>query len=118
MPDGYEDPRCSAFEVRERGERARDRAFDVAQQGVGERLPPARPRGRAALAFARRSQGAAFQIAELVEHEQRMIAGAFVMAFPDAHLLLAMGRTDAGIHVEHDALRRTANMYAVDPLAG
>ena len=64
------------------------------------------------------TQRAAFQIAELVEHEQRMIAGAGVMAVPDAHLLLAMGRADARIHVEHDASRRTAAMHAVDPLAG
>ena len=42
-----------------------------------------------------RTQGAAFQIAELVEHEQRMIAGAVVMAVPDAHLLFAVRRTDA-----------------------
>jgi len=64
------------------------------------------------------SQRAAFQIAELVEHEQQMIAGAFVMPVPDAHLLFAMGRTDARIHVEHDASRRTAAMNTVDPLAG
>ena len=64
------------------------------------------------------TQGAALQIAELVEHEQRMIAGAFVMAVPDAHLLFAMGRADARIHVEHDASRRTAGMNPVDPLAG
>ena len=64
-----------------------------------------------------RPQGAALQIAELVEHEQRMIAGAFVMAVPDAHLLFAMGGADARIHVEHDASRRTAGVNLVDPLA-
>jgi hypothetical protein len=32
------------------------------------------------------TQSAAFQIAELVEYEERMIAGAFVMAVPHAHL--------------------------------
>ena len=64
------------------------------------------------------TQRAAFQITELVEHEQRMVAGAGVVAVPDAHLLLAMGRADARIHVEHDASRRTAAMNAVDPLAG
>jgi hypothetical protein len=37
------------------------------------------------------TQGAAFEITELVENEQRMIAGAGVMPVPDAHLLLAMG---------------------------
>src|SRR5262245_31305295 len=57
-----------------------------------------------------RTEGASFQIAELVEHEQRMIAGAGVMAVPEAHLLLAMSRADARIHVEHDASLR-ANGY-------
>src|SRR5207245_6721235 len=50
------------------------------------------------------TQGAAFEVAKLVEHEQRMIAGAGVMPVPDAHLLLAMGRAHARIHVEHNAL--------------
>jgi hypothetical protein len=40
------------------------------------------------------------------------------MPVPDAHLLFAMGRADARIHVEHDALRRTAGVNAVDPLTG
>jgi hypothetical protein len=65
-----------------------------------------------------RPQSASFQIAELVEHEQRMIAGAFVMAVPDAHFLLAVRRADARIHIEHDASWRTAAMNFVDPLAG
>src|SRR2546430_4866965 len=50
--------------------------------------------------------------------EQRMIAGAGVMAVPDAVLLFAMGRADARIHVEHDAARRTTSMNAIDPSAG
>ena len=64
------------------------------------------------------AQGAALQIAELVEHEQGMIADAFVMAVPGAQLLFAVRRADARIHVEHDASRRTAAMNLVDPLAG
>src|SRR5580704_14672594 len=64
------------------------------------------------------TQGAAFQIAELVEEEQRMIAGAGVMAVPDAHLLLAVRRADARIHVEHDASGRATAMHSVDPLPG
>ena len=40
------------------------------------------------------------------------------MAVPDAHLLLAVGRAHARIHVEHDASRRAAAMHKVDPLAG
>jgi hypothetical protein len=64
------------------------------------------------------TQRATFQIAELVEHKKRVIAGAFVMAVPDALLLLAMGRADARIHVEHDASRRATAMHTVDPLTG
>ena len=58
-----------------------------------------------------------FQVTELVEHEERMIAGAFVMAVPDAVLLFAVSRTDARIHVEHDASRRTPCMNPVNPLS-
>jgi hypothetical protein len=64
------------------------------------------------------AQDAALQIVELVEHAQRMTTGAFVMAVSDAHLLFAVRRADARIHVEHDASRRTATMKAVDPVAG
>jgi hypothetical protein len=49
-------------------------------------------------------------IAELVEHEQRMIAGAGVMAVPGAVLLLAVRWAHARIHIEHDALRWTTTM--------
>jgi len=62
-----------------------------------------------------RAQGAAFQIAKLVEHEQRMIAGAGKMPVPGTHLLFAMRRAHARIHIEHDAARRTASMNAIDP---
>src|SRR6516225_9789410 len=48
------------------------------------------------------TQRRAFQVTELVEHKQWVIAGAFVMTVPDAHLLLAMRRADARIHVEDD----------------
>src|SRR5271169_6403692 len=41
-----------------------------------------------------------------------------VMTVPDAPLLLAMGRADAGIHIEHDAARRPSTVHEVDPLAG
>src|SRR5208282_6428553 len=46
-----------------------------------------------------------------------MIAGAGVMAVPDAHLLFAMRRAHARIHVEDDASRRAPAMHKVDPLA-
>ena len=64
-----------------------------------------------------RAQSAAFQIAELVEHEQRMIAGAFEVSVPDAHLLFAVRRAHARIHIEHNASGRTTGMNFVDPLA-
>src|SRR5215831_16149179 len=63
------------------------------------------------------TQSAAFEVPKLVEHEQRVIAGAGVMAVPDALLLLAMGRAHARIHVEHDATRRPSAMHKVDPPA-
>jgi hypothetical protein len=47
-----------------------------------------------------------------------MIAGALVMTVPNAQLLLAMGRADARIHVEHDAARRPSTVHQVDPVAG
>src|SRR5262245_42563611 len=46
-----------------------------------------------------------------------MIAGALVMTVPDAQLLLAMGRADARIHVEHNAARRPSTVHQVDPVA-
>jgi hypothetical protein len=58
-----------------------------------------------------------FQVAELVEHEERMITGAGIVAVPDAHLLFTMGRAHARIHVEDDALRWTTTMNAINPLA-
>jgi hypothetical protein len=64
------------------------------------------------------TQRASFQIAELVEYEQRRIAGALVVAVPDAHLLLAMCRADARIHIEHDAARWPSSVHEVDPLTG
>src|SRR5499426_3764894 len=63
------------------------------------------------------TQSTAFEVAKLVEHEQRVIAGAAVMAVPDAHLLLAVGRAHARIHVEHNATRRPSAVYKIDPLA-
>jgi hypothetical protein len=40
------------------------------------------------------------------------------VAVPDAVFLFAVRGADAGIHVEQDASRRPACMYAVNPLAG
>src|SRR6516165_3276781 len=64
------------------------------------------------------SQSAPLDIAELVEHEQRVIAGAAEMAVIGAAFLIAVGRALARIHVEHDGLRRSSLVHLVDPLAG
>jgi hypothetical protein len=54
-----------------------------------------------------RAQRATFQIAELVEHEQRMVAGAVIVAIPDAVLLFAVCRARRlGADGEHE-LRRS-----------
>ena len=53
-----------------------------------------------------RAQRTAFEVAELVEHEQRMVAGAGEVAVVGGAFLIAMGRTDARIHIEHDGPRR------------
>ena len=62
-------------------------------------------------------QDAALDIAELVEHEQRVVAGTAEVAVVGAAFLLAVGRALARIHVEHDHLRRSPLMHRVDPLA-
>jgi hypothetical protein len=43
------------------------------------------------------------QIAELVEHEQRMIAAAAEVCVLSGAVLLAMGRVDAAVHVDPPA---------------
>ena len=60
-------------------------------------------------------QGTAFEITERVEHEQRVIAGAAKMAVVSRPFLLAKGRADAGVHVQHDPLHGAASMHDVDP---
>jgi len=62
-----------------------------------------------------RAQRTAFEGAELVEHEQRMIAGTGEVAVVGCTFLFAMGRTDARIHIKHDGLWRAAATNAVDP---
>ena len=61
------------------------------------------------------TQGATLQIAELVEHEQRMVTGAAKMAVPGGAFLLAEGRADAAVHVEDDRLRRSPVVHPIDP---
>src|SRR3954447_17879420 len=54
-----------------------------------------------------RPQRAPLDIAELVEHEQRMITGAGKVAVIGAAFLLPVGRAFARIHVEHDGVQRS-----------
>src|SRR6516162_8072830 len=65
-----------------------------------------------------RPQGAALNIPELVEHEQRMITSAAKVAVVGAAFLLAVGRAFARIHVEHDDPRRSPLLHLVDPCPG
>jgi hypothetical protein len=65
-----------------------------------------------------RPQAAPFDIAELVEYEQRVIAGAAEMAVVGAAFLLTIGWALARIHVEHNHLRRAPLVHLVNPLAG
>src|SRR5437868_12298904 len=63
-------------------------------------------------------QGTVLDIAESVEHEQRVITGTAKMAVVGAAFLLAVSRALARIHVEHDPLRRSPLVHLVDPSAG
>jgi hypothetical protein len=63
-------------------------------------------------------QRAPLQVAELVEHEQRVIAGAAEVAVVGAAFLPAVRLADAAVHVEHDHRVRPARMNPVDPGAG
>ena len=63
------------------------------------------------------AQGAAFQHAELVEQEVRVVAGAVKMPVPGRAFLITMGRADRAVHVQHDVLQPVAIMKAVNPRA-
>ena len=62
-------------------------------------------------------QGAALQIAKLVEQEERVIAGAAEVPVVGAAFLCAVSRAFARIHIEHDDPRLTPLVHRVDPLA-
>ncbi len=64
------------------------------------------------------TQYAPFEIAELVEYEERVVTRAAEVPIPNAHLLIAVRRAHARIHVQHDLLGCPAPADAVDPLAG
>jgi len=61
------------------------------------------------------SQAATLQVAELIKHEQWMIAGAAEVAVVSCAFLIAVGRAQGAVHVEHNQLRRVAVMNPVDP---
>src|SRR4051812_42883622 len=52
-----------------------------------------------------RSQRTPFDIAELVEHEQRVVAGTGKMPVVSAAFLLTVGRALARIHIKYDGVR-------------
>ena len=57
------------------------RCYEIAPRRAEQRVPSV---GAVNIAGTKRTL---FQVTELVEHEEGMIAGAFVMAVPDAHLV-------------------------------
>ena len=61
------------------------------------------------------AQRATLQVAELVEHEQRVIAGAAEVAVIGRALLLTECRAHGAVHVEHHAPRRIVVVNPVDP---
>jgi len=62
------------------------------------------------------AQGTPLQIAQLVEHKQRMVAGTAEMAVVGASFLGTVSRALARIHIEHDDTRPTPLVHRVDPL--
>src|SRR4051812_28301752 len=64
-----------------------------------------------------RSQRTPLDIAELVEHEQRMVAGASEMTVIGTAFLFAISRAFARIHVENDGLRPSPPTHFVNPLS-
>src|SRR5690348_11100890 len=65
-----------------------------------------------------RPQSTSLDIAELVEHKQRVVTGASKVAIVGAPFLLAVGRAFARIHVEYDGLQPSPPTHFVNPLTG
>ena len=63
-------------------------------------------------------QGAAFEHAELVEQEVRVVAGAVEVPDSGRHCLSAVGRAEGAIRIQHDLLQPVAIMEVVDLLPG
>ena len=64
------------------------------------------------------AKGTAFEIAKVVEQEQRMVADAAEVPLLSRALLLTIGRADGAIHVEHDLPWQAVVMNPIDPHAG
>ena len=58
-----------------------------------------------------------FQIAMLVEAEQRMVAGTAEMAVEGAAFLVSVGGTDLGIRIEDQFVGWSSLAHLIDPLA-
>ncbi len=59
-----------------------------------------------------------FEVAELVEEEQRVVAGAFKVAVVGGALLLTVGLTDRTVPVQDELGALAVAVGLVDPLAG
>ena len=64
------------------------------------------------------SKRAPLQVAELVEHEERVQALRLEVAVPNRSLLVAMHRALRAVHVERKRLGRPPIMHGIDPAAG
>jgi hypothetical protein len=63
------------------------------------------------------AQQAPFEIVELVEAEQRVMAGLAEMAVVGRAFLAAVRRALRAVHVENDHLRRLARVHSIDSIA-
>src|SRR3954454_17931614 len=68
--------------------------------------------------YVARPQDTTFDIAELIEHEQRVIASTSKMTIIGTAFLFAIGRAFARIHIEDNGLRPSPPAHLVDPLTG
>jgi hypothetical protein len=64
------------------------------------------------------SERASFQVPELVEHEERMVASATEVPVPNAALLITMRRAYARIHIENNAFAGSMLRDQFNPTSG